>query len=125
MKILIDMNLSPRWGLSLREAGVDARHWSEIGPAKAPDTEIFAYAAENDFVILTHDLDFGAILAAGRGEKPSVIQLRGLDLRPEVAAPVVIAALNQTAQELQAGALVTLDARKTRLRILPLTPAAT
>jgi hypothetical protein len=30
----------------------------------APDVEIMAYAAKYDYVVLTHDLDFSAILAA-------------------------------------------------------------
>ena len=122
MKLLVDMNLSPRWVQILREAGWEANHWSALGNANASDRTLFDYAAQNDFVILTHDLDFGAILAAGGGAKPSVVQIGGLDLRPETAAPQVVAALRQTRAELQSGALVTIDARRTRIRILPLDP---
>jgi len=114
------MNLSPRWIEILRDGGIEARHWSFIGPANAPDRTLFDYAAQHDMVILTHDLDFGAILAAGGGAKPSVVQVRGLDLRPEQAAPSVVAALKQTISELKNGALVTVDSRRTRIRILPL-----
>jgi predicted nuclease of predicted toxin-antitoxin system len=64
MNLLVDMNLSPRWVEFLQEAGWKAVHWSAVGRAKAPDAEIAAYAAQHDFVILTHDLDFGAILAS-------------------------------------------------------------
>jgi predicted nuclease of predicted toxin-antitoxin system len=35
-----------------------------------------AYALANNFVVLTHDLDFGTILAATQGNKPSVVQIR-------------------------------------------------
>ncbi len=59
MKILVDMNLSPRWKNLLTQAGFEAIHWSEIGPGNAPDRSLFDYAARNNFVILTHDLDFG------------------------------------------------------------------
>ncbi|MFM9968875.1 MAG: DUF5615 family PIN-like protein [Burkholderiales bacterium] len=35
MKILVDMNLSPRWVQMIRAAGIDAEHWSDLGsPAK-------------------------------------------------------------------------------------------
>ena len=34
-----------------------------------------AYAAKQDYVVLTHDLDLSAILAATHGEKPSVVQV--------------------------------------------------
>jgi hypothetical protein len=42
----------------------------------APDSEVLAYAAAHGFVVLMHDLDFGAILAVTRGEKPSVVQIK-------------------------------------------------
>ena len=43
------------------------------GRVDAPDSDIMAFAAAGEFVVLTHDLDFGAILAVTHGEKPSVI----------------------------------------------------
>jgi predicted nuclease of predicted toxin-antitoxin system len=74
-------------------------------------------------VILTQDLDFGTILAVTHGEKPSVIQIRSEDVSPEEAATIVIAAIRQMSAELEQGALVTVDPRRTRLRYLPLRPA--
>ena len=71
MKLLIDMNLSPRWVGVLMEAGFDAVHWSTLGRSNALDTEIMDFAKANGYVVLTHDLDFGAILAATHGEKPA------------------------------------------------------
>ena len=64
MKLLVDMNLSPRWIDLLTEAGFEAAHWSAVGAANASDTEIVGYASAHDYVVLTHDLDFSAILAA-------------------------------------------------------------
>lgn len=78
------------------------------------------FASAHGYVVLTNDLDFGAILAATQGAKPSVVQVRADDLRPEAIAQPVIATLRQTAAELEAGALVTLDASRTRIRLLPL-----
>ena len=120
MKLLVDMNLSPRWVAVLAGAGVDAVHWSAVGAQDSPDTEIMAYAAAKDFVVLTHDLDFGAILAATHGEKPSVVQLRADDVNPDVVGPKVLAAIRQMEAELQAGALLTVDSNRTRVRLLPL-----
>jgi len=59
-----------------------------------------AYASENNYVVLTHDLDFSAILAATHGEKPSVVQIRAENVRPEVIGKQVIAALRQMEPEL-------------------------
>lgn len=119
MKLLVDMNLSPRWTTLLREAGFDAAHWSTLGKYDAPDVEIMAYARHNGFIVLTHDLDFGAILAASKGEKPSVVQVRAEDVSPESIGVKVAAALRQMGSELESGALLTVDAGRTRMRLLP------
>jgi len=46
--------------------------------------ERLAYAAEHGYTVLTNDLDFGTILAATQGEKPSVVQIRSDNLDPDV-----------------------------------------
>ena len=120
MKLLVDMNLSPLWIEALADAGLDALHWSTIGAHNAPDVEIMAYARTHDYVVLTHDLDFGAILAATQGEKPSVVQIRAEDIRVTAVGNLVIAAVRQMAAELEEGALLTIDLNRTRLRVLPL-----
>jgi len=120
VKVLIDMNLSPRWTELLAQEGFEAAHWSMLGTGNAPDTEIMAYARANNYVVLTHDLDFGAILAATHGEKPSVIQIRAEQLNPDLIGKQVVLALRQMASELENGALLTVDPERTRLRILPL-----
>ncbi len=120
VKLLVDMNLSPRWVGILVEAGIEAVHWSMLGAHNAPDSEIMAYANVNGYAVLTHDLDFSTILAATQGEKPSVVQIRAEDVNPDVIAKQVIAALRQMATELEDGALLTIEPNRTRLRVLPL-----
>jgi predicted nuclease of predicted toxin-antitoxin system len=120
MKVLVDMNLSPRWIGALATAGIESVHWSTVGARNAPDSEIMVFASANDYVVLTHDLDFGAILAATQGEKPSVVQIRAEDVSPDVIGASVVSALRQMSGELEAGALVTVDPNRTRLRVLPL-----
>ncbi|HTV46921.1 MAG TPA: DUF5615 family PIN-like protein [Phycisphaerae bacterium] len=120
MKLIVDMNLSPFWVPLLRNAGYEAEHWSKLGPANATDIQIMTYAAKHNFVVLTYDLDFGAILAATGGAKPSVIQIRAPDVAPEVIGKQLIASLKQVELELQAGALVTVEPDRHRLRLLPL-----
>lgn len=51
------------------------------------------FARDNGYVVLTHDLDFGAILAATHGLKPSVVQIRSEDVSPEVIGKLVVDAL--------------------------------
>ena len=120
MKLLIDMNLSPHWQEALERAGIEAAHWSKVGAATAADVEIMAFADDHGFIVLTHDLDFGAILAATKGRGPSVVQLRADDTSPEATAPILVAAVRQCEPELRAGALLTVDVSRTRLTLLPL-----
>ena len=122
MRLLIDMNLSPRWVGVLTHAGIEAAHWSTLGANNAPDSAIMAFAAANDYVVFTHDLDFSAILAATHGEKPSVVQIRAEDVSPDAIGAQVIAALRQMAAELEEGALLTIGPNRTRMRVLPLLP---
>jgi predicted nuclease of predicted toxin-antitoxin system len=120
MKLLIDMNLSPKWVSVLEEAGWEAVHWSRIGRPDAPDHEILRYAKSNGYVIFTHDLDFGTILAATKADCPSVIQIRAQDVAPQHLGSLVLSALRQFDRHLEEGALVTVDQKKLRARILPL-----
>lgn len=58
MKLLVDMNLSPRWVGLLAGAGIEAAHWSTLGPNNAPDSQIMAFEAANDYVVLRIDPTF-------------------------------------------------------------------
>jgi predicted nuclease of predicted toxin-antitoxin system len=95
MKILVDMNLSPAWVNFLAEAGYEATHWYKIGLGNASDSELMAWAIKNDYVVLTADLDFGAILAVSKRVGPSVVQLRSDILTPQTIGNAVIRALRK------------------------------
>ena len=119
MKLLLDMNLSPRWVGSLEAAGFHAEHWSTVGRTDAADREVMQHARDNDLVVLTHDLDFTTILALTNWAKPSVVQIRVTDTSPEAIATILIKALRQTADELQRGAVLTVEPTRSRMRVLP------
>lgn len=121
MKLLVDMNLSPRWVELFMRSQFEAVHWSSVGNPHALDQEIMAYAAGHDYVVITNDLDFGAILAVTHGAKPSVVQIRSENLNPDVIGGQTIKALRQLANQLKEGALASVDPLRTRVRLLPLT----
>ena len=120
MRILVDMNLSPKWADFLTENGIEAVHWSSIGSPAASDIEIITYAKMHDFSIFTNDLDFGFILAMTRCKKPSVIQTRTGVLGAGKIGGIVISAIKMLAADIEKGALVTIDQRKARVTLLPL-----
>jgi predicted nuclease of predicted toxin-antitoxin system len=120
MKLLVDMNLSPSWKGYLRSVGIEAVHWSEIGPGNAPDSALFQWARDHDHIVFTHDLDFGAMLALTAAESPSVFQVRTEDVSPSALGDRVVALLRRFEPELNAGALLVVDELRERIRLLPL-----
>jgi len=120
MKLLIDMGLSPEWRETFEVNGLESRHWSEIGNPKAKDREILDWALEHGFVVFTHDLDFGHLLALTHAAGPSVIQVRSEDVLPASIGPVVLRALHQHHDLLDSGALVVIEPANFRVRILPI-----
>jgi predicted nuclease of predicted toxin-antitoxin system len=120
VKILVDMNLSPLWVRVLEDRGYTATHWSSVGEGGEPDVELIGWARENNHIVFTNDLDFGAILAVTRARAPSVIQVRAQDVSPERLADVLIRGLEQHREILEKGALISIDEMRLRSRILPL-----
>jgi predicted nuclease of predicted toxin-antitoxin system len=120
MNILIDMNLSPAWVSVFQKYGFHAKHWSEIGKADALDEEIFEWARENRYVIFTHDLDFGTLLAYTQSGSPSVIQVRAQNIMPSHLKKTIIRTLQQNEHLLNQGTLIVVDEAKFRIRVLPL-----
>ena len=121
MRLLIDMNLTPRWVYFLRNAEHEAVHWSSVGSNSAKDSEICDYARQHAYVLLTNDLDFPQILAHTRQAAPSVLLLRGEPLVPEARGSALLGALQNCEADLNQGAIVTLDwSDKPRARVLPL-----
>ena len=95
-------------------------HWSTVGPFDARDSEIMAWAKEHSAIVFTHDLDFGMILAATKANAPSVIQVRTQDVSPLALHKTLFAAIHQYQTLLESGALIIVDQRRLRARILPL-----
>jgi predicted nuclease of predicted toxin-antitoxin system len=120
VKLLLDMNLAPQWCGVLAREGFEAVHWSTVGDGRATDSAIMAWARDNGRVVVTHDLDFGALLAATQADGPSVVQIRAQDALPDALAQLLVAALHQHETDLDTGALVVVDQAKARVRLLPL-----
>jgi predicted nuclease of predicted toxin-antitoxin system len=91
VKLLVDMNLSPEWVPFLEQAGFACVHWSRVGDPRASDAELMAWARANGHVVFTHDMDFGALLAATRAAGPSVLQVRVKDTMPASVEPMLSA----------------------------------
>ena len=119
MKLLLDMNLTPAWCVSFRVHGHEFIHWSTSGDPKATDRAIMEFASAGGYVVITYDLDFGALLAATNALSPSVVLIRAGDVTAATVESLVLAALEACADELQRGAIVTVEEAGRRVRALP------
>jgi predicted nuclease of predicted toxin-antitoxin system len=120
MKILIDMNLSPDWVAVFAAREINSVHWSTVGDPRAEDEKIMEYARANNYVVFTHDLDFGTMLALTQAERPSVVQVRAQNILPSHLAKMVVSILQANEISLEQGALIVVDEGRARVRILPL-----
>lgn len=76
MRLLLDNNLSPRLAEVLSKAGWDAVHVVTLGLRAAEDIVVTQTAVEDNRVLVSADTDFGALLAATRASRPSVVLVR-------------------------------------------------
>ena len=83
MRFLADMGISPKTVSFLCDLGYDAVHLHSQSLDRLPDSDILRKAREEGRILLTHDLDFGELVAASRARLPSVITFRLRNMHPD------------------------------------------
>lgn len=113
MNVLLD---SCVWGGATSVIGAAGHEVEWVGdwPADPGDEEILAYAAAKDAVLVTIDKDFGELFVVRGLPHAGIIRIVGFAARDQ--GPASIAALARYGDELQAGALVTVERTRTRIR---------
>ena len=120
MRLLVDANLSPVVSARLRDADHEAIHVYDVGLLRASDESIFEFALEHDYVIVSADTDFAAMLARLDSAKPSFVLLRHVnEMTPEQHAALLLANLDTLAEDLEAGAVASFARGTIRVRRLP------
>lgn len=120
MNFLADMGISPVTVATLRAHGHTAKHLGEERLHRLPDADILAKARAEQAIVLTHDLDFGELMAASNAPLPSVIIFRLPDMRPDSVNRHLLAIIAQYMSELEQGAIVSVGDKRVRLRRLPI-----
>jgi predicted nuclease of predicted toxin-antitoxin system len=118
--LLLDQGLPRSTTLRLRDADLQAEHVGDIGLADAADSVILARAREHSQIVVTLDADFHAQLALSGAAGPSVIRLRIEGLKAPQLADLLVRVLEQCADDLKSGAMVTVSESSVRIRHLPL-----
>jgi len=119
MRFVLDMGLARRTAEFLREQGHDAIHLREQGLQRLSDERIVEKAISERRVVLTHDLDFGRIVALSRGQLPSVITFRLTDMRAAEVNRRLEDVLSRFTTMLEEGALISVTDDAVRVRRLP------
>ena len=121
MKYLIDKALSQKSVSFLNENGFEAiRVNKAISEDHVKDEEIFNFALEKNFIIITMDLDFGQILAITKSNRPSTIILRLEDPRVKNVNNKLLNILPIIQKELLDGSIVIIEEKRIRIRQLPI-----
>ena len=120
MKFLLNMNVPRKLGRRLISEGHECRHASDIGIAQVSDLVILKKARENEEIIVTHDLDYGNLLAFSGEMKPSVIIFRVRNTHADSLFIQIIAAWDEIERPLLEGAVVTFEDAALRIRKLPI-----
>ena len=120
MPFLADMGVSASTVRALRDGGHDAIHLQEVGLGRTSDRTILEKARVEARVVLTFDLDFGDLLAAGGQALPSVVVFRLQDETPASVTPRLMRVIAERQAELSAGSIIIVEESRYRLRRLPL-----
>jgi predicted nuclease of predicted toxin-antitoxin system len=120
MRLLLDMGISVGLTQILRSYGHDVAHLQERRLDTLADSEILQLAIVEKRIIVTHDLDFTDLLAAGAAILPSVVIFRLRNMRPERVLARLQAVIKDFAADLQAGAVISVTESQIRKRALPL-----
>jgi predicted nuclease of predicted toxin-antitoxin system len=120
MKFLLDMGISQRATVFLRQIGHDAVHLRDEGLQTLKDAEIIQKALAENRLLLTHDLGFGEWMAASGDRLPSVVTFRLRNMRFESVRRRLERVLADHQETLRRGAMVTVTDATIRVRPLPI-----
>ena len=114
MKVLLDACVSAILRPPLEVAGHDVL-WVGDWPEDPGDREILAFAYREQRAVITLDKDFGTLAVRDKVPHAGIIRLVNLSLRNQAAVCEQI--LDKHADSLRAGAIVTADQRRLRIRL--------
>lgn len=118
MKLLLDQGLPRSAATLLINKGFDAIHVADIGFSQAEDTEIIQKAKEENYVVVTLDADFHALLALNEAVSPSVIRIGRL--RAKALTDLLPTVIAECRDDLEKGSAIKVEVNRMRVRLLPL-----
>jgi predicted nuclease of predicted toxin-antitoxin system len=120
MKFIADMGISPKTVIFLQSLHYDAIHLHEQGLDRLDDSAILQKARKEGRTVLTHDLDFGELIAASGARMPSVIIFRLRNMSPQNVNQYMHQIINRYKDELKKGAVLSVSDGQIRIHLLPI-----
>jgi len=120
MKFLLDVGISPELGRLLEEDGHEVRRITDYYSPRTADEDILEIARQEDETVITHDLDFGTLLAFSSHNRPSVIIFRIHHINAKNFHRLIRQHWNDISEPLSIGAVVIIQSSGVRIRMLPL-----
>jgi predicted nuclease of predicted toxin-antitoxin system len=120
MRFLLNMNVPRQLGFRLVDAGHEYRHVGDVGYARAKDVAIIEEARRRQETIITHDLDYGDLLAFSGEATPSVIIFRLRNTHYNNLFSRFAAAWSAIEKPLNIGAIIIIEDSTFRIRELPI-----
>jgi predicted nuclease of predicted toxin-antitoxin system len=120
MRFLADMGISQGVVTWLQAQGHDAIHLRDQGLHRLENGEIFTKAFRESRIILTWDLDFTEILALSGRHTVSAVIFRLVNTRTPHVIERLARVLQESAQDLEDGAIISVEEGRHRVRLLPL-----
>lgn len=115
MKALLDVPVSPSLLEVLREFGHEGVHATQIGLARAADSELIGFAANEQRIVITADLDFPRLLVLSSVHNPGLILFRGGNYSEDEMRTLLRRLLEPIEPDVLECAICVVD--KTRIRI--------
>jgi predicted nuclease of predicted toxin-antitoxin system len=113
MKLLLDTCISPRTRDELATAGHEVV-WVGDWPADPGDDKILEIARRGSYILITLDKDFGELAVAFGHEHCGILRLVDIPVRKQ--ASLCLRNLKHYGQDLQKGAIVTVEPARIRVR---------
>jgi len=118
--LLLDQGLPRSTVRGLTNNALESIHVGELEMARAKDADILDFASQNDYVIVTLDSDFHALLAARQSQGPTVIRIRIEGLKGKGLAELLKIVIGCTTEDILAGSSISVNDNGIRVRRLPL-----
>jgi predicted nuclease of predicted toxin-antitoxin system len=120
MRFLADMGISQGVVTWLQAQGHDAIHLRDQGLHRLENGEIFTKAFRESRITLTWDLDVAEILALSGRHTVSAVIFRLVNTRTPHVIERLARVLQESARDLEDGAIISVEEGRHRVRLLPL-----